>query len=300
MNTQIIRKFTELDAVTNGWRVNRETIAIVPTMGALHEGHLSLVRIAKNNAIRVIVTIFVNPKQFNQETDLERYPRTEEIDIQKLAPLSVDAVYIPDLEEIYPPGFATTISVSGVSEGLCGSFREGHFDGVATVVAKLFCQTRADIAIFGEKDFQQIHVIKRMVGDLNIPTIIRSAPTVREPDGLAMSSRNAALSSDERNIAPEFYKCLRAAAKMMEEGNSADTAIAKAKKEIIDAGFSSVEYLELRAEQDLLQVDKVDNPSRLLAAAWLGNVRLIDNVAVAAYKPAINSGPDKLSIHELV
>ena len=299
MNTQIIRKYSELDAATNGWRVNRESIAIVPTMGALHEGHLSLVRMAKYYANRVIVTIFVNPKQFNQESDLEHYPRSEAADIQVLAPLSVDAVYIPDIEEIYPPGFATTISVSGVSDGLCGSFRDGHFDGVATVVAKLFSQTRADIAVFGEKDFQQFHVVKRMVNDLSMPTIIKSAPTVREPDGLAMSSRNTILSPDQRKIAPEFYRCLHAAAKRLEDGNSVDTTIERAKREIVDAGFSSVEYVELRTDRDLRPIRKTGQPSRLLAAVWLGEVRLIDNIAVAANKVTAPNGSKKLTSREL-
>ncbi len=299
MNTQIIRNFSELDTVTKGWRVNQETIAVVPTMGALHEGHLSLVQIAKRYASRVIVTIFVNPKQFDQDSDLVSYPRSEESDIRKLAPLSVDVVYVPELEEIYPSDFATTISVSGVTDSLCGAFRKGHFDGVATIVAKLFCQTKADIAIFGEKDFQQIHVIKRMVQDLNLPTVIKNAPTIRETDGLAMSSRNAKLTSQEREVAPQLYNCLLSATKKLEDGTPVAEVIDQTKAEILEAGFKSVEYLELRTEQDLSPLTELTAPSRLLVAAWLGKARLIDNVALGPVKIPARKGPGRQPIREL-
>ena len=191
MTVPIVRTVGELRATVSGWRREGAKVAVVPTMGALHEGHLSLVRAALVRADRVIATLFVNPKQFNNATDLAAYPRTEVQDAAKIGPVGAHLLYAPDATEIYPPGFATTVSVSGVSEGLCGRFRPGHFDGVATVVAKLFLQTGADLAFFGEKDFQQLLVVRRMARDLDIPIEIVSCPTIRESDGLAMSSRNA-------------------------------------------------------------------------------------------------------------
>ena len=190
-------------------------------MGALHEGHLSLVRSALAKADRVIVTLFVNPKQFNSAADLTAYPRTEREDAAKLAPVGAHLLYAPDAEEMYPSGFATTVSVAGVSEGLCGNFRPGHFDGVATVVAKLFLQTGADLAFFGEKDFQQLHVVRRMARDLDIPIEIVSCPTVREDDGLAMSSRNARMTREERIIAPRLANILFKAARRLSVGGPA-------------------------------------------------------------------------------
>ena len=195
------------------WRREGASVAVVPTMGALHEGHLSLVRTALEKADRVIVTLFVNPKQFNSAADLAAYPRTEKEDAAKLAPLGAHLLYAPDVAEIYPDGFATTISVDGVSDGMCGAFRPGHFDGVATVVAKLFLQTRADLAFFGEKDFQQLQVVRRMVRDLDIPITIVACPTVREADGLALSSRNVRLTPAERQAAPKLASVLFDAAR---------------------------------------------------------------------------------------
>lgn len=193
MSIPIIRTLADLRKTVAVWRHDGLRVAVVPTMGALHEGHLSLVRAALERADRVIVTLFVNPKQFNSPADLAAYPRTEHEDAAKLAPLGAHMLYAPDGAEMYPDGFATTVSVSGVSEGLCGAYRPGHFDGVATVVAKLFLQTGADLAFFGEKDFQQLHVVRRMARDLDIPIEIVACPTVREEDGLAMSSRNVRL-----------------------------------------------------------------------------------------------------------
>ncbi|TIN75611.1 MAG: pantoate--beta-alanine ligase, partial [Mesorhizobium sp.] len=204
MSVPIARTVSELRGVVAQWRRSGATIGIVPTMGALHDGHLSLVRKALERAERVIVTLFVNPKQFNSPADLIAYPRTESDDAAKLALLGTHLLYVPDTEEMYQVGFATAVSVSGISECLCGAFRPGHFNGVATVVAKLFLQAGADFAFFGEKDFQQLQLVRRLVRDLDIPITIVPCPTVREADGLALSSRNVRLSPAQRAIAPKL------------------------------------------------------------------------------------------------
>lgn len=276
----IVRTLAGLRATVAGWRREGATVAVVPTMGALHEGHLSLVRAALDRAERVIVTLFVNPKQFNSAADLAAYPRTENDDAAKLGPLGAHMLYAPEAGEIYPEGFATTVSVSGVSEGLCGAFRPGHFDGVATVVAKLFLQTGADLAFFGEKDFQQLHVVRRMARDLDIPVEIVACPTVREADGLALSSRNVRLSPAERAIAPKLAEILVATSRRLAAGADVEAALAEAGAAVVAAGFDVVEYLELRAEDDLAPLDGLSRPARLLVAAWLGETRLIDNVEV--------------------
>lgn len=280
MSTPIVRTLAELRATVAGWRRAGHSIAVVPTMGALHEGHLSLVRAALGRAGRVIVTLFVNPKQFNSAADLAAYPRTEKEDAAKLAPLGAHVLYVPNAEEIYPEGFATTVSVGGVSEGLCGAFRPGHFDGVATVVAKLFLQTGADFGFFGEKDFQQVHVVRRMARDLDIPIEVIPCATVREADGLALSSRNVRLSEAERAIASRLPESLFAAARRLADGAPVQATLDDAKAAILAAGYGKVEYLELRAADDLSPLDRVDRPARLLAAAWLGDTRMIDNVEV--------------------
>jgi len=280
VSVPIVRTRAELRATVAAWRQQGAKIAVVPTMGALHEGHLSLVRAALAQAERVIVTLFVNPKQFNSAADLAAYPRTEDSDAAKLAPLGAHMLYAPNAEEIYPDGFATNVSVSGVSEGLCGAFRPGHFDGVATVVAKLFLQTQADLAFFGEKDFQQVHVVKRMAKDLDIPIEVVPCATVRETDGLAMSSRNMRLSAQDRATAPKLAQALRAAATRLRAGEAAEPVLRDATKAIEAAGFARVEYLELRAEADLKPLARANVPARLLVAAWLGDVRLIDNIEV--------------------
>lgn len=286
MSVPIVRTLPGLRSVVAGWRKDKASVAVVPTMGALHEGHLSLARAALEKADRVIVTLFVNPKQFNSAADLAAYPRTEHGDAAKLGPLGAHLLYAPDAEEIYPAGFATTVSVRGVSEGLCGAHRPGHFDGVATVVAKLFLQTGADFAFFGEKDFQQLHVVRRMARDLDIPINIIGCPTVREPDGLALSSRNVHLSPEERTIAPQLAAILVATAKELSTLAEARFVLEAAKASMIAAGFREVEYLELRSEADLSPLKRADRPARLLAAAWLGETRLIDNVV--APPPLIN------------
>lgn len=276
-----IRVLSELRALNRTWRCDGETVGVVPTMGALHQGHLSLVKQAKAACDRVIVTVFVNPKQFNNADDLDKYPRTEDADADALAPFDVDVMYLPTPDQIYPDGFSTNVSVSGVSEGLCGAHRPGHFDGVATVVAKLLLQTGADRAFFGEKDFQQLQVVKRLVRDLDIPTEIVGCATVREEDGLALSSRNVRLSETARNTAPRLYAILQDVADELRRGATAEAAIYTAKARIELAGFSEVEYLELRAEDGLTPMTVLDRPARLLVAAWLDGVRLIDNIPVA-------------------
>ncbi|MGY4748289.1 pantoate--beta-alanine ligase [Pannonibacter sp. Q-1] len=280
MSLETINRLAALRARTAGWRREGLTIGVVPTMGALHDGHLSLVRTALTRTDRVIVTLFVNPKQFNNAADLAAYPRTVESDAAKLAPLGTHVLYAPEVEEIYPDGFATNVSVSGVSEGLCGAHRPGHFDGVATVVSKLLLQTGADLAFFGEKDFQQLQVVKRMVRDLDIPVEIVPCPTVREADGLAMSSRNVRLSAQARSTAAALPAVLFAAAERLSGSEAAEPVLADARAAIAAAGFGDLEYLELRAESDLTPLSRADRPARLLAAVWLDGVRLIDNVEV--------------------
>lgn len=282
MSLAVVRTVAELRDRVAGWHAAGERVALVPTMGALHEGHLSLVRAAREAAPRIVVTLFVNPRQFNNPADLAAYPRTEDEDAEKLRPFGVDVLYAPGPEEIYPPGFATTVSVAGVSEGLCGAFRPGHFDGVATIVAKLFLQSGADAAFFGEKDFQQLHVVRRMARDLDIPIEVMGCPTVREPDGLALSSRNVRLSPAEREVAPALARVLRETAARIAGGEPAGDAIASGRERLLAAGFREVEYLELRAEDDLEPLETAARPARLLVAAWLGDTRLIDNVPVSA------------------
>lgn len=280
MAVPIVRRLEALRNETKTWRAAGLSIAVVPTMGALHEGHLSLVRAALAMADRVIVTLFVNPKQFNSPDDLAAYPRTENADAVKLAPLGAHLLYAPDADQIYPDGFATTVSVAGVSEGLCGAFRPGHFDGVATVVAKLFLQTSAGLAFFGEKDFQQMLVVRRMVYDLDIPIEIVACPTVREEDGLALSSRNVRLDPDQRRHAARLPAVLFGAATELASGSRAETVLANARAAIGAIEGAALEYLELRGEQDLTPLATLDRHARLLAAVRIGEVRLIDNVPV--------------------
>ncbi|WP_353643283.1 pantoate--beta-alanine ligase [Mesorhizobium sp. WSM2239] len=286
MSVPIVRTVAELRTIVAGWRREGARVAVVPTMGALHEGHLSLVRAALEKADRVIVTLFVNPKQFNNAADLAGYPRTETEDAAKLGSIGAHVLYAPDAAEMYPDGFATTVSVSGVSEGLCGAFRPGHFDGVATVVAKLFLQTGADIAFFGEKDFQQLQVVRQMARDLDIPITIVGCPTVRESDGLALSSRNFRLSPAERQAAPRLASFLFEAAEQIARGAPTEQTLSQARAAILAAGYRAVEYLELRTEEDLKPLQDFDRPARLLVAAWLGETRLIDNVKVLSRQSA--------------
>ncbi|TPE49376.1 pantoate--beta-alanine ligase [Amaricoccus solimangrovi] len=279
--TPIIRHLADLRATTARWRREGARIAVVPTMGALHEGHLTLARAALARADRVIVTLFVNPKQFNSAEDLAAYPRTEEQDAAKLAPLGVDLLYAPEADQIYPEGFTTLVRVNGLDQGLCGAFRPGHFDGVATVVTKLLNQTSADLAFFGEKDFQQLAIVTRLARDLDIPCEIIGVPTVREADGLALSSRNVRLSAADRAAAPALAAALTWARDAIEAGAPVGPTLDEARRAILAAGYAEIEYLELRRARDLATLTEPSAPAQLLAAAWLGGVRLIDNVAVA-------------------
>ncbi|WP_083445087.1 pantoate--beta-alanine ligase [Pseudorhodobacter aquimaris] len=277
---QIVRNVSQLREIVAGWKADGDAVGVVPTMGALHDGHLSLVRAARGDCARVIVTIFVNPKQFNAPADLLKYPRTEEADAALLAPLGVDVVFAPPIEEVYPSGFATTVSVSGISDPLEGAHRPGHFDGVATVVAKLFGMTAADRAYFGQKDWQQLQVVQRLVADLNLAVKITGCETIREADGLAMSSRNAQLSTDARACAPALHAAMQRAAAAIRGGAPVPLVMKAARAEVLDAGFDEVEYIELRSALMLERVSQLDGPVRMLAAAMIGGVRLIDNIAV--------------------
>ncbi|MEW9807175.1 pantoate--beta-alanine ligase [Mesorhizobium sp. ZMM04-5] len=281
MAVSIARTVQALRAAVSGWRAEGLSVGLVPTMGALHDGHISLVRAGLARTDRVIVTLFVNPKQFNSPADLAAYPRTEESDAAKLAVAGAHLLYAPDAEAIYPQGFSTTVSVDGASEGMEGAFRPGHFDGVATVVAKLFLQSGADCAFFGEKDFQQLHVVRRMAHDLDIAIEVIACPTVREADGLAMSSRNVRLSPEERALAPRLAAVLFDAAEKLAAGAAAAPLLADARNALGRAGFGAVDYIELRSQATLATLERASEPARLLAAVWLGEVRLIDNVAVA-------------------
>ncbi|MGR3516743.1 pantoate--beta-alanine ligase [Sulfitobacter pontiacus] len=280
MTPEIIRTLVELRSKVAGWKAAGESVAVVPTMGALHQGHLSLVRAAKEACDRVIVTIFINPKQFNNPEDYKNYPRTEEEDARKLIALKADVVYVPDGDQMYPNGFATTVSVEGITQGLCGAHRAGHFDGVATIVTKLFTQTQADKAFFGEKDYQQLQVVTRLARDLDLPIEVNGCPTIREEDGLAMSSRNLLLSDRARTWAPELHRAMEEMSEGLLAGGDLETLRAAAVSRVERAGFTQVEYLDLRSADQLELMTTPNRPARLLAAAWLAGVRLIDNIAV--------------------
>lgn len=277
----IARSIAALREEVERWRHGGARIGLVPTMGALHAGHLSLVERAKAECGRTIVSIFVNPKQFGPGEDFAAYPRGEAADLEKLRKAGVDLAYLPAVEEIYPPGFSTLVRVGGLSEGLCGAERPGHFDGVATVVTKLFLQALPDFAYFGEKDYQQLLIVKRLARDLDIPVDVVGVPTRREPDGLAMSSRNRYLSAEERRTAPELARVLRQiAAALAREPGAVARELSRGLGELEKAGFA-VEYLELRDAETLAPVPaEVRRPARILAAARLGRTRLIDNMPV--------------------
>lgn len=279
---QIIRELAELRKVVRTWHGNNRRIALVPTMGALHAGHMALVAEAKKRADRVVASIFVNPTQFGPNEDLSNYPRREAEDAAMLQAAGVDALWAPTVEVMYPQGFATTVSVSGVSEGLDGAARPGHFDGVATVVAKLFGQVQPDLAIFGEKDFQQLAVIRQMVSDLNMRIGIVGVPTERDSDGLALSSRNAYLTAAERAVARALPDALKTAAVAIESGIAVEQALDAARARLASAGFDPIDYVALCDASTLQPVGEAKGELRLLAAARLGRTRLIDNLAVRA------------------
>jgi pantoate--beta-alanine ligase len=282
MTAPILRRLADLRALTTQWHRDGEIVGVVPTMGALHQGHLSLVEAAKAGCDRVIVTIFVNPKQFNNPEDLANYPRTEHEDAEKLAPYGVDAIYVPDPDQIYPEGFSTTVTVAGLTDVMEGPFRPGHFEGVATVVAKLFLQTQADRAYFGEKDYQQLLVVRRMARDLDIPIEVVGCPTVREPSGLAMSSRNLRLSAEGLQIAAQKNQIMRGMAEKLSQGADFAPIAQAARDTLIEAGFTEVENIDLRCAETLQALPRVDRPARLFVTAWADGVRLIDNIPVAA------------------
>ena len=278
---RIARNIRELREAAARWRGEGARLGLVPTMGALHAGHLALVAQAKAECGRTIVSIFVNPKQFAPNEDFSAYPRGEAADLAKLRAAAVDLAFLPAVEEIYPEGFTTLVRVGGLSEGLCGAGRPGHFDGVATVVTKLLLQSLPDAAYFGEKDYQQLMIVKRLARDLDIPAEIVGVPTWREPDGLAMSSRNFYLTPQERRAAPELARVLREiAGTLAREPGAVAREIARGLDELKKAGFA-VEYLEVREADTLAPVAReVRRRSRVFAAARLGRTRLIDNLPV--------------------
>lgn len=277
---QIIRELADLRTAVRKWHGNNRRIALVPTMGALHAGHMALVAEAKKSADRVVVSIFVNPKQFGPREDLSTYPRRETEDAAMLEAAGVDLLWMPSVGIMYPEGYSTRITVSGVSDGLDGSARPGHFEGVATVVAKLFGQVQPDLAMFGEKDFQQLAVIRRMVADLNMRIGIVGVPIERDPDGLALSSRNAYLSTEERAVARTLPDAMKAAAAAIEAGKPVEETLIAARNQLAAAGFGPIDYIELCDAATLKPVRESKGQLRLLAAARLGRTRLIDNIEV--------------------
>jgi pantoate--beta-alanine ligase len=277
---QLASSVDELRGAVVSWRKAGLSVGFVPTMGALHEGHLSLVRLAKTRCDRVAASLFVNPRQFAPHEDFERYPRDEAADAALLAGVGCDLLYTPTRASMYPEGFATNVIVSDVSTPLEGEFRPHFFGGVATVVAKLLIQAAPDAAFFGEKDYQQLLVVKRMARDLDLPAEIVGCPTVREPDGLAMSSRNAYLSGKERQIALALHAAMQEGAHALRSGALVDAVEIAGAEQLRQAGFSSVDYFAVRDAATLGKIADPAKPVRILAAAWVGKTRLIDNIAV--------------------
>ncbi|MFT4090003.1 MAG: pantoate--beta-alanine ligase [Asticcacaulis sp.] len=275
-----VRDLSALRQTIAGWRTEGQKIGFIPTMGALHEGHLALVRHAKTLSDRVVVSIFVNPLQFAPHEDFDRYPRREDADAALLAEAGADLVWLPDSALMYPAGFATKIDLTGPALGLETDFRPQFFGGVATVVTKLFNQVSPDVAIFGEKDYQQLKVVQTFARDLDMPVQVIGLPTIRETDGLALSSRNAYLSAEERDTATRLHAEMQAIAETVRAGGDADASIDRAKIRLEAAGFGPIDYIALR-DADTLAIPSGDSRAlRLLAAAWLGKTRLIDNIAV--------------------
>lgn len=278
---KIARTVNALRETTQAWRKDHARIALVPTMGALHEGHISLVKLAKQQAGKAVVSIFVNPTQFAPHEDLARYPRDEEGDVAKLREAGCDLVWTPSVAEMYPQGFSVSVQPGTAAAPLEGTFRPHHFGGVATVCCKLFNQVTPNIAIFGEKDFQQLAVLRQMVRDLDMPLTLIGAPTLREADGLALSSRNAYLTADERKIAPALNAAITQVARAVAGGAPSGPAAEHAKQELLDAGFARVDYIAVADAETLAPAQRHEGrPLRVLAAAVLGKTRLIDNVAV--------------------
>ena len=276
----IVRSIVDLRSTIGLWRAAGETIGLVPTMGALHEGHLALVHASREKMDCTVATILVNPLQFSHEEDLSSYPRDEVKDANKLAEAGADLLYAPPVKEIYPEDFLTKVHVMGLTDVLCGVFRPVHFSGVATVVTKLFLQALPDAAFFGEKDYQQALVVRRLVRDLDIPVRVETVPTVRETDGLALSSRNAYLTAEEREIAPKLFETLSKMVGEIRGGRSIEKTVSLGEAMLLRAGFRSIDYLEVRDPQTLALVNMPNRPARIFVAVHLGKARLIDNVSV--------------------
>lgn len=277
----IVRTVKDMQRRADDWRKEGKTIAFVPTMGYLHEGHLSLMREGRERADIVVTSIFVNPTQFGPNEDLERYPRDFEGDEKKCREVGVDAIYYPSVEEMYPKGYQTYVNVTELSKGLCGSMRPGHFQGVATVCTKLFNAVKPHIAIFGEKDYQQLQVIRRMVKDLDMDLEIVGMPTVREPDGLAMSSRNKYLNKDERARAAYLFKSLSEARSAYEKGERDVGKLTEVVKEgLRRADPCEIDYIEIRDAWDLIPIERIDRPAVIAIAVKIGSTRLIDNIVL--------------------
>ena len=277
---ETVKTIADLRRRLDEWRARGETIGLVPTMGALHEGHLSLVSVAKAKAGRTVATLFVNPAQFGEGEDFAEYPRDSDDDAQKLENEGCDLLFRPDAEEIYPPGHATKVTVEGLGDILEGEFRPGFLTGVATVVTKLLVQALPDFAVFGEKDYQQLLVIRRLTRDLDIPVAIEAAPTVRDDNGLALASRNAYLTKEERGIAPALFGTLSQVAENVGRGVDTKEQAAWGLDQLERAGFGKIDYFTVRDAETLEPAAGASRPARVLAAAWLGKARLIDNVAV--------------------
>ena len=277
---QIIRDPDALSEALAALREGGKTIAFVPTMGALHEGHMALVAEGRRRADHVVASIFVNPTQFGPNEDLATYPRREAADAAMLEKEDTAILWAPDAATMYPDGLEATVHVTGISEQLDGAARPGHFDGVATVVSRLFDQVRPDVALFGEKDYQQLAIIRQLVRDGNLPIEIVGVPTQRDEDGLALSSRNAYLSEEERLAARILPRALGEAAQAIEAGAPIDEALERARGRLAEAGFDPIDYLELRDAETLAPLAALDRPARLLAAAKIGRTRLIDNLPV--------------------
>ena len=280
MAPSILDSVAGLRGAVAAWRAAGLTVALVPTMGALHEGHMALVRAARAHGGRTVVSLFVNPTQFAPDEDFALYPRDPADDLAKLAEAGVEAAFMPPTDAIYPPGFATAVHVDGVTAGLESATRPHFFTGVATVVTKLLLQCLPDVALFGEKDYQQLATVRRLVADLDIPCRIEAVPTVRDADGLALSSRNAYLSAEERRVAPRLFEVLSWMSAALSQGAKSADAVAHGTAALKAAGFDRIDYLAVCDAETLAPVESIAVPARVLAAAWLGETRLIDNVPV--------------------
>ena len=280
MAPAILDSVASLRGAVAAWRAEGLPVALVPTMGALHEGHMALVQAARAHGGRTVVSLFVNPAQFAPDEDFALYPRSVDDDLAKLTEAGVEAAFVPPTDAIYPPGFATTVHVEGITAGLESATRPHFFAGVATVVTKLLLQCLPDVALFGEKDYQQLATVRRLVADLDIPCRIEAVPTVRDADGLALSSRNVYLSAEERRVAPRLYEVLSWMAVALSQGATSADAIANGTAALKAAGFSRIDYLAVCDAETLAPVERIEAPARVLAATWLGETRLIDNVPV--------------------